>query len=170
MLALFCNSVLVAVLCCIAIQDWKYRSIHWWCLPVLAVAITGRVLLTYNWESVALFGGYNVAFLVLQFVVLTLWFSLRNGHWILLTRQHLGWGDVLFFLAIAFAFAPHHFLLFCIAGSLFALLLHLAVRQWFSKQSKLIPLAGYLSVVVLLWLGLEWVFDVPAMHYNQQIF
>jgi hypothetical protein len=104
----------------------------------------------------ALATALNSAFILLQMLILSIYFSLKNGKWVNVTKELLGWGDVLFLLSLAFYLSALNFLFFYLA-SLIAVLICWISWQAFSKgKSKQIPLAGLQALFFLIFLGGDW--------------
>ncbi len=69
----------------------------------------------------------------------------------------LGLGDVLFFVAISPLFNLMNYMLFFVSGILFSMLLHLVNKL--ISQNKYVPLAGYLSLYLIIILGYSYFND-----------
>ncbi len=125
--------VIVPALLALAYQDWKSRSVSLWLLGVLAagIAVEGSIAVGFsfffrNWLV-------NVAALSFQFLLLWLFFRLKEGRWVALPGRYVGWGDILFFIITGGAMSP---LFFCWAylGSLLFTLLGVAVVWLVRRQ------------------------------------
>ncbi|MBB5440952.1 Flp pilus assembly protein protease CpaA [Pedobacter sp. AK017] len=144
--------LLLLILLVMGIQDMKFRAISWYLFPVLAI-----VLLLLN-PSLSLQNCLlNIGFVAFVLVLLTAWFSLKQGSMVNLTRRHLGMGDILFLLCLALFFSPVDFFLFY----LFSLLLicmgtgaYLLLRR---PANFTIPLAGLQGFVLILLLLASWI-------------
>lgn len=124
-------------------QDIRYRAVYWLCFPATAILL-GILKVSQTSFSVFLTDmSYSMVFLLVQLLLLSAYFSIKNKAWINLTKAHLGWGDILFLFAIAFYFSPINFVLFYII-SLILVLLFVVVQilSLKEKSSKYIPLAG----------------------------
>jgi hypothetical protein len=98
----------------------------------------------------------NLAFIVIQLVVLTAYFSLKSGRWVNITARLLGLGDILFLGCMALYLPVLNFLFFYLA-SLVAVLLFWGIWQRVSvTKNKYIPLAGLQSFMVLVLLAGDW--------------
>lgn len=141
-LTLLLCSVLFIVFC----QDVKKRTIHI-SLPlslfILALAIN------YFSEDLK-FGAvlYNIIFVFINILGLIMYFSFKTKALVNPIDSFIGLGDIVFFLALTPLFNLRPFILFFVFGLLFSLLAH-----WFFsffKDTTTIPLAGYLSVFLIL--------------------
>jgi hypothetical protein len=94
-----------------------------------------------------------------------LYFILKHKKWINMTDQYIGWGDVLFMLAIVPLFSPLSYMLFYVTSLLMTIILVL-IAQLIHKRMTFIPLAGIQAcclIVLLLWhqcvAGILWTED-----------
>lgn len=138
-------------------QDIRSRSVYWIAFPLLAASL---VLLRYlqvrsvaaTWQP-ALF---NLGFVLLQLLLVTIYFSVKNKKWININEQMLGGGDILFILCICFYLSFLNFLFFYIL-SLLAILLSWFIWQLIRmNQQKNIPLAGLQAFLFALILSGDW--------------
>ncbi|NVM62224.1 magnesium-transporting ATPase (P-type) [Mucilaginibacter sp. SG538B] len=136
---------------------------------MLAVAFAGMHWFRFRrledyWEPVT----FNLLFVGLQLAVLTIYFSLKDGRIIDITQQLLGWGDILFFLAAAFYLSVLNFVFFYVASLIVVLFCWLLWRLILAKDAGHIPLAGFQSVLLILFLMADWWcfhFDVTADNW-----
>src|ERR1700743_489851 len=112
----------MAVLALIFLQDVRGRAVYWFLFPLLAAAL---VSIRFNLHEAWI----NMVFIVVQLLILTVYFSLKSSQWVNITTQLLGLGDILFLVCIALYFPVLSFLLFYTGSLVGALLLWLA-RQW----------------------------------------
>lgn len=142
----FVKIAILALLLLIFAQDLRSRSVYWFLFPVLTALF---MLLTfshaYAWPTVLI----NIGFLLLQFLLVSVYFSVKRGRRVNITAGLLGWGDLLFLLSIAFYLSVLNFLFFYIASLLFVLL-------FAAKRYKHIPLAGLQALLFLIFLATDW--------------
>ena len=160
---LFIKILVLLALCSIFIQDIIGRSVYWIVFPVLTVLlITLRILqhqqIIEFWQPTSM----NLLFLGLQLLIVSVWFSLRQGHWVDVTAKLIGWGDVLFLAAIAFYLSVLNFLFFYIGSLVIVLVLWLGIQFFISEKNKQIPLAGLQAFAFALFLSSDW----WLMHIN----
>ncbi|PCJ87270.1 MAG: hypothetical protein COA57_04890 [Flavobacteriales bacterium] len=126
----------------------KHRTIWWVLLPTLFAVLFFRGLQVTDfqtlWQSFLL----NLSFIVIQLLAVTVWFSLKNRALVNITKNHLGWGDILFFAVSALVFSPVNFLLFYII-SLTLILTGFLLYKAFRPQAKQIPLAGGMAAILM---------------------
>lgn len=129
-------------------QDFKERAISAWTIPVMF--LLGLYLAYSNsiWEAWFLL--FNLSFVGVQLLGVSLYFSIKHQQWINVTQNYLGLGDILFFLAITPLFAPLQFCCFFIVSLIF-ILLGAGVYHLIINKLKTIPLAGAMSCCWLLY-------------------
>ncbi|MGH1338878.1 MAG: prepilin peptidase [Aureispira sp.] len=129
-------------------QDFRERAISLWTLPWIFLLGSYHAWSNWLWEPWFLL--FNGAFVGVQLLGVSLYFSIKHRRWINITKQYLGLGDVLFFLALTPLFAPLQFCCFFLASLLLILLLA-SLYHWFVKPLKTIPLAGAMSCCWLIY-------------------
>lgn len=129
-------------------QDFKERAISLWTLPFILLLGVYSAWSSVWWEPWFLF--FNLSFVGVQLLGVSLYFSIKHKTWINITQAHLGLGDILFFLVITPLFAPVQFCCFFIGSLLFILLLAGAYHVWI-RAIETIPLAGAMSGCWLLY-------------------
>lgn len=149
------------ILLVMGIQDFKFRAISWYLFPALALCL---LLIS---PSFSLYNTFvNIGFVAFVFVLLTGWFSLKSGSLVNLTERHLGIGDVLFLLCLAFFFAPLNFFLFYLSSLLIVSIgtgLYLLV---FRPDGFTIPLAGLQGLVLMTVLLCSWIWNIELADSN----
>lgn len=131
----------------ITYQDFRDRTISVW--PPLLLLGGGL------WLSAVAVGtgeamrslGMNIAFLLFQYLLLTLAFGLGKGQWRILGRQ-MGSGDALFLICAAAWFATLNFVLWYSLSLIVTLFGFLMLRRMM-KEDATVPLAGGLSLCAL---------------------
>jgi hypothetical protein len=99
-----------------------------------------------NWNSLNYIEwGKSFLFLVLNFIVVTVYFSIKNKAYLNPFDKLIGWGDVLFFIALIPFFDFRAYLIFFVLSLLFSLLLFLVMKSIYSKY-KTVPLAGFMAL------------------------
>lgn len=136
------------VLFAIFYQDMKYRAVYWICFPLLALSLFLMKYQLSGLEQAITDALLVLAFLVVQFILLWGYFSLKNKQAINLTSSHLGWGDILFLLAIIFYLSPVNYLLFYVS-SLMSVLVYALITKGLNKENhQRIPLAGLQALLL----------------------
>lgn len=137
-------------------QDLRYRAIYWICFPVLLLLILMAGRFTFSGLENGL---YNCLFLFVQMSVLTIYFSLKRKRWVNITKELLGWGDILFLLSVAFYFSPINYLIFYVSSLTFVLLLTGIFKRYYPARMTrfTIPLAGLQALMFSLLMIFETV-------------
>lgn len=132
-------------------QDFTFRRIHV-VLPIVIFCLAIAVTLKKDMFSVTNLY-YSISFLVLNFAVITVYFSVKNKKLINPFKSHIGLGDLLFLLAVIPLFIFRTYILFFIFGMFFCLLLFFTFnKKW---KHKTIPLAGCLSLFIIILFGIN---------------
>ena len=95
--------ITLLVLGTIAWEDLRERSIHWWLLPVLAIAMLVPAWVELPMWELGAQMGFNLLFLGMQLGGLLLFVVLRNRGWVDPVNRYIGSGDLYFFLVLALA-------------------------------------------------------------------
>jgi len=143
--------LIIVILASITWQDFKYRAVYWILLPLLMLLfiLKGVFNNTFSiYDSLI-----NLFMIALQIIVLHIYIYMKSGAW-LLHKYYLGWGDVLFFIALTFLFSPITFMAFQLI-SLISILLWFILFNKFLTRQKLIPLAGCQSFILILLITYE---------------
>ncbi len=146
--------VFVIWLAFIIYQDFKYKSITWVLFPPgLAIAV---VLGLQNTLPLSLIKNtaINYLFLTVQIFLVACYFIFIRKNTIRELKKYFGLGDILFFLIIGIFISPVNFIFYLII-SFFAITAGYSVYFLIKggiEQKKQIPLAGLMSVFLLLLL------------------
>jgi Flp pilus assembly protein protease CpaA len=142
----------LALLVAIAYQDFKERLVSAYLLVSLAVALALLSLQYVQVRQWAYHVGINLAFILLQALVLVLYFRFVRG------VKHLGalmgTGDVIFIGALALFFAPVPYILFYLISLILTLVG--ALLMALPKQQKTVPLAGFMAIQLIPVLVLQY--------------
>jgi hypothetical protein len=99
---------------------------------------------------------FNWAFLTLQLLLVSIYFSLKSKRWTVVTGDLLGWGDILFLLCPAVYLSTADFLAFYIL-SLAVIVVLVSLWQILpGKKITTIPLAGLQAILFGGLLCAEW--------------
>lgn len=134
--------ILLLALVLISIQDFHSRTMYWF-LPIVVFIASVVDRISYDsFLSLGIVIALNWCFLVLQFIFVWLYFSIKHRRYLNIFDHYIGWGDVAFFFSVAPLFSLVNYFVFVLL-SLFVALIGSAVITFFSsKYSKHIPLAG----------------------------
>ena len=140
--------LLCLVFLIIIYQDFKERAISAWTIPFVFFPSLYLAWSNVFWEPWFLL--FNLCFIGIQLLGVSVYFSIKHKEWINVTQNYLGLGDVLFFVAITPLFAPLQFCSFFI-GSLLFILVGAGIYHLSINKLKTIPLAGAMSLCWLLY-------------------
>jgi hypothetical protein len=153
----FTKMLTLILLLMIGIQDLKNRSIYWLMFPILVLLL---LMLQYqkNHDLLAICRPalINIGFLVLQVLLVSAYFSIKNKRWTNITDQLLGLGDLLFLLSIAIYLSVLNFLAFYILSLIIVLISWLIWKWVFQRTESAIPLAGLQALILIVVLPCDW--------------
>ena len=154
---------LVAVLSWMTWEDTRYRAISIWTFPVLFVGILLGQAHFISWAETLWMVKVNLVLLSVQLGGIWLYLILKHRALVNPMQGFIGWGDVLFWVAVLPAFSPLAFLLFYIVSLSVALLLHVTFRRsrLYGDATK-IPLAGLQALVYSVWLLAYGFTNIPT--------
>jgi hypothetical protein len=146
---------LISVLGLIFYQDLKERQVYWFLFPLFGVC---SAILFYNSTLPELFYVSILMNLIFISIVLTILFLYSKLKLKTKVSDVFGLGDVLLFIGLIFSFSTISFLIIFVFSLLFALSVHLMVKQYSKFPS--VPLAGYISlffgmVYLSHWVGIS---------------
>ncbi len=136
----------IGLLGIVVFQDFRQRAISWLLIPGLLVLFAAMAISANNLNDAAFNGLINLAFVAIQLICLTAWFSLKNRKFTNIVNSYLGIGDILFFCVLCLAFSPVNFIFFYL-GSLILTIIGFVSYSGLRKESnKEIPLAGAMAL------------------------
>lgn len=95
----------------------------------------------------------SMAFLTCTSVGFMIYQTIKNKQLENPIDTSIGLGDILFFIAITPLFQIHNYIVFFISGLLISILLFVATKNL--RKQPTIPLAGYLSLFLIICFGLK---------------
>lgn len=154
---------ILVVLVLIFWQDMKDRAVSWYFFPILFVLVFLYKIPSEGLEKIIEFAGINTLFLLIQLVMVSLYFSLKNREWVNITKEYLGIGDVLFLFVITPLLTPVLYVLFYLISLLLIVVVAMLVKI-IKNYNKTIPLAG-LQALLLSGLLLT---DIYVIKFDDQ--
>lgn len=143
----------ILLLALVAAQDFRSRLISWWLIPLLFAALVLGGISVQPFGRLAEFFALNILLLAAQGMLLLFWYRLRLGRWSNIIDSAIGLGDILFLVCMAAAFSTFNFIAAFVTGLIVALLVFPAVRLFRPQIPKEIPLAGILSLLMIVMLA-----------------
>jgi hypothetical protein len=153
---------MLAIISCLSVityQDFKERQISWITIPSLVFLFGGYALTHFDsWKDYLFIVAINFLFITIQLSVLFIYFSIRAGKFINLINTKIGIGDVLFFLALTFAFTTVNFIVFYVVSLSMITISFLLIRVFFKNVQNEIPLAGAMAAILIGWYLVSFIF------------
>ena len=139
-------SLTLIPLAVIVYQDFKFRAISWYLPPLIFMLLGGAILyeegLQPFWENLF----FNSIFILLNLIIVLLYFSLKQKKLINIFQSHLGLGDILFFFSLSPIFAPINFMIFFVICLLIIIVFSILYLFKTKSTNQSIPLAGWMSI------------------------
>ena len=126
----------------ITIQDYKDRSVYWFLYALVGLFVLGIQMIQSPIYTVLLNSFSNLVFISVLLLFAALYSKIRFKK--RLINESIGLGDVLFFIAMSFAFAPISFFILFVFSLLFSLAIHLVLNP--KKNVVTVPLAGHMAL------------------------
>jgi len=142
--------LMIGTLGAIIYEDFRFRAIHWYWLVILCIF----AYLYSNTPTSDVLA--NFSFLFLQIVGLTAYFSIKNKRLVNIIDTQIGLGDLLFFIPLCLLFKPTLLLAFFVISLTVSLFGFLIIQKFWLKKLETIPLAGCMSIFLIIFLLLEF--------------
>ncbi len=163
------DAILVVLFSIIIYQDFRYRGITWYLIPLIFIALIIKGLQVVDWKEQMNYFFLNTGIVLIQIAGVSLYFSIKNKRFINIINQHLGIGDVLILLVLCLCFSPPNFVLFLSVTLLVTLLFSIAGIYIFGNKHIHVPLAGYLAVYFNILLVFQMIFKEFSLYNNHYI-
>lgn len=138
------SSVLYINLIAMIVSDWRKRLINTYTLAFFAFLVIYSV---YDYEGFYILATrleVNMFFLAIMFICVGLYIKLTKRH----VRDCIGWGDLLFMIALAPLFELRQFLIFLIITFVITWFLSIALSRFL--QFKTIPLVSCMGISLII--------------------
>lgn len=156
------NIIFIISLFFVVYQDIKHRAMHI-ILPIILFAIGIAQFLFMKHDILELI--MTISFLTFVFLGLFIYMSVKSKKIINPIDSSIGLGDIVFFIAITPFFFSTTYIIFFTTGMIFSILCHFV----FNRRKELhVPLAGYLSIYLLLFIALNY-YTTNELFYTHQI-
>lgn len=157
------NIISILMLLVLFFQDFRMRAIHWSPLIILFFTILAEAFHAQGFSEVAGMVLRNTFFLMIQGIVLVLYYLVKGRSVKSIINVSIGSGDILLFLITTFCFSMVNFVIFYILSLILSLVLWLTVTMLFSPTEKSVPLAGLTSATLVL----IFVFDRFSFSFDR---
>ncbi|PKP20779.1 MAG: hypothetical protein CVU05_08280 [Bacteroidetes bacterium HGW-Bacteroidetes-21] len=152
----------------IAYQDFTSRSFYWLILPVLFGGFIYLSIHEVTVSELVVSSIINILFVLVQFIGVTVWMSVKNKRWVNILKQYIGVGDWLFFTSICFVFSPILFIPFFVISLILSLVFYLLYAKIVNRAVHTVPLAGLFSIITMVILIIELCF-FPGITRNESL-
>lgn len=152
--------LLIGVFFLIFFQDSKDRKVYWFLYPIIGVLVFVLQIKEISLYPALLNAAFNLGFVSLLILVCFVYAKLKLRQPFL--TEVFGWGDILFFVAIAFSFSIVSFLILFVFALLFSLLLHLVLKR--KQTDKTVPLAGNMALFFGVVYGISFLWECNFLY------
>jgi len=147
-------------------QDFYFRAVSPWPLLTVFVLLVFRGTEILGIEVALISSGTNLFLLAIELLFIFLYIKIKKGKDETVMDKYLGWGDVVFFLAIIPAFLPFSFMAFLLTSLFLIILVYAFFSMTKIKHNRLIPLAGILSLFFVFVLVIENTTGINLTYTN----
>jgi len=149
-------------------QDMRFRAIYWISFPLMTILLIMCMPEHLQLRELLRNTISNLFILLIQIFFVSVWFSVKNGRVINITDSHIGWGDLLFLISLAFYLSPGNYFLFYVSSLVLVLLISFPSLIKGQNDVK-IPLAGLQSLFLGILLTLIWTDLIPDLTKDNWI-
>lgn len=166
----FLKITILLTLLFIAWQDFKFRAVYAWLFAVLlALFATSKSLLISPMLMLSDFA-FNLAFLGIQLLLLSLYFSFKAKKWTNIFKERFGLGDLFFLICIATYLSPFNYVAYYILSLLAVLIFSLCWNKFSKTKNVQIPLAGEQAIVMIVCLLISYSNEAFTLTSNHWVF
>jgi hypothetical protein len=134
--------LIILLLLILTWQDHQYLAVSWLLFPALILMFVAYSLLFLPIQQLLRNLSMTAVFILVQLLVLTLYFSIREKKLVNITGRYLGTGDILFLFALCFVLSPINFIVFYMFSLIATLLRELVFIPMMRIRTRKVPLAG----------------------------
>ena len=163
--------VFIFIICILIFyQDLRYRSVTWILFPLLCILLFCHSLLLFSFKDI-FFDRILINILISAFTALGIisYFFLKRKKYKITLSEMIGWGDLLFFLAITPFFSPLSYCIFIILGSTISIVVKIIYDYISNEKSLNIPLAGNLALLLSILIFMIEMKILPELTDNLYI-
>lgn len=137
----------ILFLAVIAFQDYFSRSISIVLIVVLSLLSIAKGIMENNILYFSSIVAINFLILILVISLLLVYYIIRTGKLTWIFDRYIGWGDIIFFVALSFMFSPLNFIVFFTSALIISLMSAIVINLTGNKQP--VPLAGIMATVLI---------------------
>lgn len=146
---LFLDVCIVTLLLIIVFQDFLKREIG-----TLLVAVLGTIFFIRSFfydvpTSLLNNISINITFIILQLLLSTIYFSIKEKQFINIIDTYIGLGDIAFLILLCLLFSPSNLIAFYIVSLFVSLALYFVYMSINKNANKTVPLAGLMAIVLI---------------------
>lgn len=138
-----------------AFDDYRKREIHVLWLFLFAILVIAGCFLQKDCIIVLSNMFYNTLVLSLLLTSIIIWLSVRKREFVNPFIEHLGWGDIIFLMALTPVFNSRNYLIYLIASSIFSIIywvVYNELKRNRNNRDSAIPLVTTASITYVAYL------------------
>ncbi|MBL7893843.1 MAG: prepilin peptidase [Bacteroidia bacterium] len=155
-------SLLFFISLAIAWQDFKSRLVSVWLIIVFFAITTGNTLYSTGWLPILFNFLGTLLYFGLTFLVIYLYYFLKEKKWPKIINEKIGWADIWIFLAIGINLNIIELILFFTGAFIISALIGLLLL----RQNKTVPLAGILVILYNFFFCILTIFHLDLVVLN----
>lgn len=144
----------------IAFQDTKERAVYWWLF--VSMAIFQGIVYYSNSIPIVYFTNITINLCLVFFIILVLFIYSKLKLKVSFFKEAFGVGDLCFLIALAVSFPIYTFIIILAAALIFSLIVSLITL----KQKQTVPLAGFMSLFLVIIYTASWIMSSNINLYT----
>lgn len=159
----FINIAFIFVLFIVVYQDFRFRTISFWIIPVLWLIVFAINIEATEFKTLAFNTAINLLVFAFEIILLYVYYALKYRKFTSIINEYIGVGDILYITVLCMLFSPIVFNVVLIMG-LWLTLIGYAVSKLFFKENYTIPLAGSLSVFLIISWTIKMLANIEQIY------
>lgn len=138
--------LLIIIFLTILFFDVKERAVYWWIYIILGVVLYFFSKEYFTYYKIIKSAFVNTILLLIQFVVVQLYFTIKTRRYTFIVNKMIGFGDILFLLMLTLFLPSLLFFPFLSSALSMSIIVHVLARKYIRNYTRAVPLAGYISL------------------------
>lgn len=159
----FINIAFIFLLLIIVYQDFRYRTISIWTIPVLWLIVFAINVEIAGLKTLVINSAANLLVFIFEIALLYIYYALKYRKFTSIINKYIGVGDILYITVLCMLFSPIAFNVFLFMG-LGMTLIGYAASKLFFPENITIPLAGSLSVFLIVGWVIKTILHIEQIY------
>jgi hypothetical protein len=154
----------------VIIEDFRHRHISIvWLVFFVVCTLIYQLNTSISFSEFVVNSVINFLFILVHYIILTAYFSIKDKKIVDLKKKYLGAGDIFFLISVSFLFSPVNFICFFLLSLVFSLLFTAVGKLFMPGKLVTIPLAG-LQALFLIFILIFTFFGNKKVDINNDQF